>query len=56
MPPVIITKVMPTAVISKKALSIRRFRNTCNEKKPLYSIEPAANITINNATVTRIGK
>ncbi|MNY63538.1 hypothetical protein D3C86_2005110 [compost metagenome] len=55
-PPVIMTKVMPTAVISRKALSINRFKNTWSEKKPRYSIEPAANITMNKPTVTKIGK
>jgi hypothetical protein len=35
MPPDRITKVMPTATMHRKALSIRRFRNTCREKKPV---------------------
>jgi hypothetical protein len=34
MPPERITKVMPTATMIRKALSISRLRNTCAEKKP----------------------
>jgi hypothetical protein len=34
MPPDRITKVMPTATMHRKALSIKRLRNTCGEKKP----------------------
>ncbi|MNT91282.1 hypothetical protein D3C72_2323500 [compost metagenome] len=35
MPPERITKVMPTATMIKKALSISRLRNTWAEKKPV---------------------
>ncbi|MNP47580.1 hypothetical protein D3C76_1416420 [compost metagenome] len=34
-PPETITKVMPTAAISRKALSINRLSSTCIEKKPV---------------------
>ncbi|MCY1312678.1 hypothetical protein D9M70_631210 [compost metagenome] len=35
MPPERITKVMPTATMIRKALSISRLRNTWDEKKPV---------------------
>jgi hypothetical protein len=35
MPPARITKVMPTAQMIRKALSMNRFRNTCGAKKPV---------------------
>jgi hypothetical protein len=35
MPPVRMTKLMPTATISRKPLSISRLRNTWGEKKPV---------------------
>ncbi len=52
MPPVRITKVMPVATTSKKALSIRRFRNTCGARKPSYLRPPASDSATNSDTVT----
>ena len=34
MPPETITKVMPTAITSKKALSINRLKITCVDSRP----------------------
>jgi len=54
-PPDRMTNVMPTATISRKALSISRFMNTCAERNPGYLSEPARNIRMNSPMVTRSG-
>ena len=56
MPPDRMTNVMPTATITRKALSISRLRNTCAEKKPGYSTEPAVAMTVNSAMVAARGR
>src|ERR1035437_2998401 len=55
MPPDRITKVMPTATMTKKALSISRFKNTCAEKNPLYDTEPNTDMAANSDTVAAKG-
>ena len=50
--PEIMVKVIPTVTMISGALSIKRFKNTCGEKKPSKATEPIPNRMINNAPVT----
>jgi hypothetical protein len=54
-PPVRMTKVMPTASTIRKVLSMRRLRKTCPDRKPGYIPAPMANIARNSPMVARVG-
>ena len=56
MPPEMMTKVIPMAVTSRKALSMKRLRKTCSEKKESKVTDPAPNITTNSADGDRDGQ
>ena len=55
MPPVRITKVMPTASTIRKVLSMKRFRKTWPERKLGYIPAPTANMARNRPTVASVG-
>jgi hypothetical protein len=47
-----ITKVMPTAVTQRNALSMNRVRKTWGDRKPVYMKEPNPYIATNRPMVT----
>jgi hypothetical protein len=55
-PPEIMTKVIPTPMIMRYALSMKRLKKFWKAKKPGKAIDPRANMRMKSPRVTKMGK